>query len=79
MMKKRMLTLVLVPGLASLLAAGPSITIDAVSPDGKVSPLSFALMTEEINHSYDGGLYAERAYRLVRVTLWSVAVQLVVS
>src|SRR4051812_11538738 len=38
-------------------AAGPTITIDAGSPAGKVSPLFAGLMTEEINHAYDGGLY----------------------
>jgi alpha-N-arabinofuranosidase len=46
-------------GVASIRAAGPTITIDAASPAGKVSPLLYGLMTEEINHSYDGGLYAE--------------------
>ena len=40
-------------------AAAPAITIDAATPAGKVSPLLYGLMTEEINHSYDGGLYAE--------------------
>src|SRR5690349_9254067 len=40
-------------------AAVPTITIDASAPAGKVSPLLYGLMTEEINHSYDGGLYAE--------------------
>jgi alpha-N-arabinofuranosidase len=40
-------------------AAAPTITIDASAPAGKVSPLLYGLMTEEINHSYDGGLYAE--------------------
>ena len=40
-------------------AAAPVITIDASTPAGKVSPLLYGLMTEEINHSYDGGLYAE--------------------
>jgi alpha-N-arabinofuranosidase len=39
--------------------AAPTITIDASAPAGKVSPLLYGLMTEEINHSYDGGLYAE--------------------
>jgi alpha-N-arabinofuranosidase len=46
-------------GLTSLRAAGPAITIDTTSPSGKVSPLFYGLMTEEINHAYDGGLYAE--------------------
>ena len=40
-------------------AAGSTFTIDANRPVGKVSPLLYGLMTEEINHSYDGGLYAE--------------------
>lgn len=37
----------------------PTMTIDAAQPAGKVSPLHYGLMTEEINFSYDGGLYAE--------------------
>jgi alpha-N-arabinofuranosidase len=41
------------------LAANPSFTIDATRSAGKVSPKLYGLMTEEINHSYDGGLYAE--------------------
>src|SRR6476619_378178 len=49
----------LVLGLTATRAAGPTITIDTASPSGKVSPLFYGLMTEEINHSYDGGLYAE--------------------
>lgn len=44
---------------ATGLVAGPSFTIDATHPAGKVSPKLYGLMTEEINHSYDGGLYAE--------------------
>ncbi|HVU32712.1 MAG TPA: alpha-L-arabinofuranosidase C-terminal domain-containing protein [Opitutaceae bacterium] len=39
-------------------AAQPTITIDA-KPVGQVSPRLYGLMTEEINYSYDGGLYAE--------------------
>jgi alpha-N-arabinofuranosidase len=42
-----------------LLAANPTFTIDASHSAGKVSPMLYGLMTEEINHSYDGGLYAE--------------------
>jgi len=41
------------------LAFGASFIIDASHPSGKVSPRLYGLMTEEINHSYDGGLYAE--------------------
>jgi alpha-N-arabinofuranosidase len=51
--------LLLVIGSTSGRAAGPTIAIDAASPAGKVSPLFYGLMTEEINHAYDGGLYAE--------------------
>lgn len=43
----------------SCIAAEPTFTIDAGHPVGKVSPRFYGLMTEEINHSYDGGLYAE--------------------
>jgi alpha-N-arabinofuranosidase len=54
---------------APLLIAGSSVmslgqnaatlTIDASKPIGNVSPTLYGIMTEEINHSYDGGLYAE--------------------
>ena len=37
----------------------PQLTIDASQPGTSVSPTLYGLMTEEINHSYDGGLYAE--------------------
>ncbi len=36
-----------------------TLTIDAGKPVAKVSPTLYGLMTEEINYSYDGGLYAE--------------------
>jgi alpha-N-arabinofuranosidase len=51
--------LLLVVALTSIRAAGPTITIDAATPAGNVSRLFYGLMTEEINHAYDGGLYAE--------------------
>src|ERR1700723_2008179 len=41
------------------LGSNPTFTVDASRPAGQVSPLMYGLMTEEINHSYDGGLYAE--------------------
>jgi alpha-N-arabinofuranosidase len=40
-------------------AQTPSISLDLTKPGLKVSPMLYGLMTEEINHSYDGGLYAE--------------------
>ncbi|HEY1922963.1 MAG TPA: alpha-L-arabinofuranosidase C-terminal domain-containing protein, partial [Tepidisphaeraceae bacterium] len=36
-----------------------NLTVDLQNPTHKVSPIFYGLMTEEINHSYDGGLYAE--------------------
>src|SRR4249919_2530250 len=53
------LALLLTVGVNWTRAAVPAIAIDATSPSGKVSPLFYGLMTEEINHAYDGGLYAE--------------------
>src|SRR5258708_3549213 len=35
------------------------LTIHADQPVSSVSPTLYGLMTEEINYSYDGGLYAE--------------------
>ena len=61
-MKRRslpVLSLALLLGATFTRAATPTIAIDASSPAGKVSPLLYGLMTEEINHAYDGGLYAE--------------------
>ena len=57
-MKKLILSLAYTGSLA-LLNADPALIIDAGHPSGKVSPRLYGLMTEEINHSYDGGLYAE--------------------
>ena len=48
-----------------LIAAGvqaqqpATLDIDAQKPIAQVSPTLYGLMTEEINHSYDGGLYPE--------------------
>ncbi len=58
-MTKSILTLLLSCALGSAGAANPTLTIEAGTPVAKVSPLLYGLMTEEINHSYDGGLYAE--------------------
>src|SRR5579871_615621 len=48
---------------AALFAQAPTsaavISIQADKPTAKVSPMLYGLMTEEINYSYDGGLYAE--------------------
>jgi alpha-L-arabinofuranosidase len=42
-----------------VVAQSPSLTIELNHPTAKVSPTLYGLMTEEINYSYDGGLYAE--------------------
>lgn len=47
---------------ASLVSLGQTpatVTIDTTKPLANVSPTLYGIMTEEINHSYDGGLYAE--------------------
>jgi alpha-N-arabinofuranosidase len=36
-----------------------ALNIDVTHVVSPVSPMLYGLMTEEINHSYDGGLYAE--------------------
>lgn len=45
--------------LTTAQAQNITLTIDASQPAGKVSPIHYGLMTEELNYSYDGGLYAE--------------------
>jgi alpha-L-arabinofuranosidase len=58
-----LLPLVLAAGVAiaaSALAADfGKITVQVDQPGARINPMLFGLMTEEINHSYDGGLYAE--------------------
>lgn len=46
----------IIPGT---IAQTPKLTLDLTKPGASVSPMLYGLMTEEINHSYDGGLYAE--------------------
>ena len=65
----------------SILAApaSPTLTVNAGQITGRSSPILFGLMTEEINYSYDGGLYAElianRAFQdnAGAATHWSVS------
>jgi alpha-N-arabinofuranosidase len=49
--------LVAIPSL--VLAQAATLHIQLQKPVAKVSPMLYGLMTEEINFSYDGGLYAE--------------------
>ncbi|MEZ2346891.1 alpha-L-arabinofuranosidase C-terminal domain-containing protein [Terriglobus sp. RCC_193] len=44
---------------AVLPAQRASLTVDTSASIAPVSPMLYGLMTEEINYSYDGGLYAE--------------------
>jgi alpha-N-arabinofuranosidase len=43
----------------SLVAQAPSLDVQVDHPTARVSPTLYGLMTEEINFSYDGGLYPE--------------------
>src|ERR1039458_7719526 len=59
----RKLTFSLIPLIASLplslIAQAPSLDLQVDHPTAQVSPTLYGLMTEEINFSYDGGLYPE--------------------
>jgi alpha-N-arabinofuranosidase len=45
---------------ASAFTSGPGrIVLQADRPGAEISPMFYGLMTEEINYSYDGGLYGE--------------------
>ena len=48
-----------VTSLAAAAQSTATLTIDTDKPIAKVSPTLYGMMTEEINYSYDGGLYAE--------------------
>jgi alpha-N-arabinofuranosidase len=56
-MIKQVLLLLLIAN--ALKAQTPHLTLDLTQSGASVSPQLYGLMTEEINHSYDGGLYAE--------------------
>jgi alpha-N-arabinofuranosidase len=47
------------PSTPASAAAAPALRVKADQPGVKISPMLYGLMTEEINYSYDGGLYAE--------------------
>jgi alpha-L-arabinofuranosidase len=56
----KFLTLLLAAASAiAFRAAADSLTVHVDQPGITFSPTFYGLMTEEINHSYDGGLYAE--------------------
>lgn len=52
--------LVFLASIARAQSSGPvALTIDTTKVTAHVSPMLYGLMTEAINYSYDGGLYAE--------------------
>jgi alpha-N-arabinofuranosidase len=51
-------------------AQAPSLAIHVDHPTAKVSPTLYGLMTEEINYSYDGGIYAELVHDRVVDSSW---------
>ena len=60
-MKRQILVLAVIALVAPrwLIAQAPSLAIQVDHPTAKVSPMLYGLMTEEINYSYDGGIYGE--------------------
>lgn len=48
------------PVPAARAAEAARLTVRVDRPGAKIDPLFYGLMTEEINYSYDGGLYAEQ-------------------
>jgi alpha-N-arabinofuranosidase len=55
---------------ASTLAQSPTLTIHLDQPTRHASPGLYGLMTEEINHSYDGGLYGEMVRNRTMQQTW---------
>jgi alpha-L-arabinofuranosidase len=67
-------------GTVTLNAQGAAtLTINTDKPVGKVSPTLYGLMTEEINYSYEGGLYAEMVSNRNFMSDWSGVNQWVVT
>ncbi|HEX4756646.1 MAG TPA: alpha-L-arabinofuranosidase C-terminal domain-containing protein [Terracidiphilus sp.] len=60
-MKRQIFAVAVIALLAPrcLTAQAPSLAIQVDHPTAKVSPMLYGLMTEEINYSYDGGVYGE--------------------
>jgi len=59
--RHRLFAALLIAGIpvAGMAQSNATLTIDTTRPGANVSPTLYGIMTEEINHSYDGGLYAE--------------------
>ena len=74
-MKKLRLLLLIAVGFSinPVFSQTPVINLNIAQANKNVSPMLYGLMTEEINHSYDGGLYAEKMFAagVSRLTLSS--------
>ena len=46
-------------GMLSANTQTPKITLDLTRPGTPGSPMLYGMMTEDINHSYNGGFYTE--------------------
>ncbi len=55
---------------AGFCAQTPSLTIKVDQPTAHVSPTLYGLMTEEINYSYEGGLYGELIRDRTPIRAW---------
>jgi alpha-N-arabinofuranosidase len=55
----------------NVIAQAPSLAIQVDHPTAQVSPTLYGLMTEEINYSYDGGIYAEMVRNRMMTDDWS--------
>src|ERR1035441_4157652 len=58
-MNYRSLAIFMAVAVSGLRAQPAALNIEVKQPKAAVSPTLYGLMTEEINYSYDGGLYAE--------------------
>ncbi|MDE3202207.1 MAG: alpha-N-arabinofuranosidase [Acidobacteriota bacterium] len=64
------LAAILLSSVAATAQLPAVLTIHADKPAHAVSPTLYGLMTEEINYSYDGGLYAEMVRNRTFETTW---------
>ncbi len=58
-MNKKILTVATSLMMAATLSAQPQLTLQVDKAEREVSPMHYGLMTEEINFSYEGGLYSQ--------------------
>ena len=56
---KKLLTIAALLGTSSLMLQAQQLTLRLDKAETEVSPMLYGLMTEEINYSYEGGLYSQ--------------------